>query len=73
VRRAGPSSHRPACCGSDATTLTLQRLGVRVELLSAAELTTRFPQFRLGSITRGVFEPESGVILARRAVPTVVQ
>ena len=58
---------------TDATTLTLQRLGVPVELLSATELTARFPQFRLGSITRGVLEPESGVILARRAVQTVVR
>ena len=57
---------------TDATTLTLERLGVRVDLLSATDLTARFPQFQLGSITRGVFEPESGVILARRAVQTVV-
>ena len=57
---------------TDATTLTLQRLGVRVELLNRDDLATRFPQFHLGSIARGVFEPESGVILARHAVQTVV-
>lgn len=56
----------------DATTLTLKRLGVNSEFLTRQDLTTRFPQFRLGSVTRAVFEPESGVILARRAVNTVV-
>ena len=57
---------------TDATTLTLQRLGVRVELLSRDDLATRFSQFHLGSITRGVLEPESGVILARHAVQALV-
>ena len=57
---------------TDATTLTLQKLGMRVELLSRDDLATRFSQFHLGSITRGVFEPESGVILARHAVQTLV-
>ena len=57
---------------TDATTLTLQRLGVRVELLARDDLATRFSQFHLGSIARGVFELESGVILARHAVQTVV-
>ena len=56
----------------DATTLTLERLGVNTEFLTRRDLESRFPQFRLGSIERGVFEPESGVILARRAVDTVV-
>ena len=57
----------------DATTLMLERLGVNTEFLARRDLETRFPQFRLGSVERGVFEPESGVILARRAVDTVVQ
>jgi glycine/D-amino acid oxidase-like deaminating enzyme len=35
-------------------------------------LGKRFPQFQLGSVTSAVFEPESGALLARRAVQAVV-
>ena len=57
----------------DATTLTLQRLGVHIELLARKDLETRFPQFQLGSITRAMLEPNSGVVFARRAVHALVQ
>ena len=57
----------------DATIATLQRLGVPFDLLSQSDFTSRFPQFHLGSIVRGVLEPESGIISARLAVQTVVR
>ena len=51
----------------------LQRVGVRYEQLTIDELGTRYPQFALEGISWGLFEPESGVILARRAVQAVVR
>ena len=38
------------------------------ERLSASELTARFPQIAMDDIEFGIFEPSSGVLLARRAV-----
>ena len=58
---------------TDATTVTLQTFGVRAELLSRDDLEHRYPQFEFGPIVRGVYEPESGVLLARRAVEAVVR
>jgi len=52
---------------------TLERCGVVFHPLSQAELTRRFPQIRYSSERVGVFEPESGVALARRAVHAVVE
>jgi monomeric sarcosine oxidase len=52
---------------------TLQRVGVRYEELSSAELRTRYPQFELADIPWGLFEPDSGVIMGRRAVQAVVR
>ena len=57
----------------DRTADTLARLGVDAESLSRDELQHRFPQFALGSVIRGVLERNSGVLLARRAVDTVVR
>ena len=52
---------------------TLQKLGVRFEQLSRAELEQRYPQIAFGSVTWGVLEPDSGALMARRAVQRVVQ
>jgi sarcosine oxidase len=52
---------------------TLQRVGVRYEQLTADELSSRYPQFELQGISWGLCEPDSGVILARRAVQAVVR
>ena len=57
---------------TDATAATLQTLGVRAELLSRDDLEHRYPQLQFGSIVRGVYEPDSGVLLARLAVEAVV-
>jgi sarcosine oxidase len=54
------------------TVETLRRCGVAFEELSRAELERRYPQIGLDGITRGLFEPRSGVLMARRAVAEVV-
>ena len=54
------------------TLQTLEKLDVRFERLSRAELERRYPQIDFGSITWGMLEPDSGAILARRAVQRVV-
>lgn len=52
----------------EATLATLQRINANIERLDHAELARRFPQLTLGPIRWGVLEPDSGVLLARRAV-----
>src|SRR6266849_5753842 len=54
------------------TAETLRRCGVPFEELSRAELERRYPQIGLAGITRGLLEPKSGVLMARRAVAAVV-
>ena len=58
---------------TDATIETLTRLHVPFESLDRDALERRFPQFTFGPITRGLLEPEAGVIMARRAVQLVVR
>jgi monomeric sarcosine oxidase len=55
------------------TLRTLEKLGVRFERLSRAELEQRYAQIDFGSVTWGMLEPDSGVLMARRAVQRVVQ
>jgi monomeric sarcosine oxidase len=52
---------------------TLQRVGVRFANLTTGELKNRYPQFELAGISWGLLEPDSGVILARRAVQAVAR
>ena len=54
------------------TLATLEAVGVPFERLSRAELERRYPQFSFGLVTWAVFEPGSGVLMARRAVQAVV-
>src|SRR5215212_622452 len=56
----------------DATLATLQRLNANFERLDEDELVRRFPQLDLGPTRSGILEPDSGVLLARRAVRAVV-
>jgi sarcosine oxidase len=56
-----------------ATLQTLGAAGVNFERLARAELGERFPQFAFGPEAWGVFEPDSGILLARRAVQAVVR
>jgi glycine/D-amino acid oxidase-like deaminating enzyme len=55
------------------TVETLRRCGVPLQELSRAELETRYPQIGLDGITRGLLEPHSGVLMARRAVAAVAE
>ncbi|HXN52108.1 MAG TPA: N-methyl-L-tryptophan oxidase [Candidatus Acidoferrum sp.] len=54
------------------TAETLRGCGIPVQELSRAEVETRYPQIGLDGITRGLLEPHSGVLMARRAVAAVV-
>ena len=52
---------------------TLSRCGVPYEPLNARALGKRFPQISLDRATEGIWEPGSGVLMARRAVRAVVE
>jgi glycine/D-amino acid oxidase-like deaminating enzyme len=54
------------------TRLTLALCGAQFETLSPAELKSRYPQMDFAPSAWGTFEPESGALIARRAVATVV-
>ena len=51
---------------------TITKLGVPAERLSLKETRKRFPQINLEDISWTMFEPGSGVLVARRAVQAVV-
>lgn len=55
------------------TSTTLKRCGVEFEELDRSTLEKRYPQIGLGGIKRGILEPKSGVLMARRAVAAVVE
>ena len=55
----------------EATLATFQRLGINHEKLDEVELARRFPQIVPGAVNWGIIEPDSGVLLARRAVQAV--
>ncbi len=55
-----------------ATLETLTRIGVRFESLTRAELQARYPQMAGQEIAWAMLEPESGVLMARRAVERVL-
>jgi sarcosine oxidase len=51
---------------------TLEKCGVNFQKLSCDDLRRRFPQIAIDDGSFGIFEPESGVLMARRAVQCVV-
>src|SRR5690242_7000772 len=55
----------------EATLATLQHINANIERLDGNELVRRFPQLQFGPTTWGILEPDSGVLLARRAVQAV--
>ena len=55
------------------TAATLKRCGVVLEEYDRAALEKKYPQIGLEEIQKGIFEPQSGVLLARRAVAAVVE
>jgi sarcosine oxidase len=50
----------------------LKKAGIPVERLSRAEIRKRFPQFSLADVSWALFEPASGVLMARQAVQALV-
>jgi sarcosine oxidase len=55
------------------TAATLTRCGVEFEQLDRSALEKRYPQISLDGIASAIFEPMSGVLMARRAVAAVVE
>src|SRR5260370_846889 len=55
------------------TSATLKRCNVAHEELDRAKLEKRYPQIGLDGVKWGLFEPNSGVLMARRGVATVVE
>jgi monomeric sarcosine oxidase len=55
-----------------ATKEILRRNGVQFEELQHDGMVRRYPQVNLEGIASGIYEPESGVLMARRAVAAVV-
>ena len=51
---------------------TLASEGIRYAELSASELAARFPQINIDDISFGIFELDSGVLLARRALQALL-
>jgi sarcosine oxidase len=54
------------------TVETLQRCGVPHRVLQNAQLTQLYPQVNFAGVEFAIFEPASGVLMARRAVAAVV-
>lgn len=54
------------------TLATLQSAAIPHEKLSQTELSIRFPQIEVSDVSLGIFEPGSGVLLARQAVRAAV-
>ena len=55
----------------DLTFPTFERLGVPHFRIDVDEIRLRFPQFRCANVAYGIYEPESGLLMARRAVVQV--
>jgi sarcosine oxidase len=55
------------------TIATLTRCGVPFEEMDCVELKKRYPQIGLDDVSRGILEPQSGVLMAKRGVAAVVQ
>lgn len=57
---------------SEGSRETLQSLGIRIERLGPDELRKRWPQMVWEDVSFGLFEPDFGALMARRAVATLV-
>ena len=57
----------------DQSAETLRKLKIPFERMTTTEVSRRYPQIGLEGISRAVLEPESGVLIARRAVCAVVK
>jgi monomeric sarcosine oxidase len=52
---------------------TIERCGIAHEVMDNTALTERYPQVNFDGVSRGLLEPDSGVLLARRAVQSVME
>jgi len=52
---------------------TLERCGIKHEVIERAALEKRYPQVNFDGVERGLLEPDSGVLMARRAVACVAE
>ena len=57
----------------DQSAANLRRHNVKHQMLQRCELESRYPQINFEQVSRGLLEPESGVLLARRAVACAVE
>jgi glycine/D-amino acid oxidase-like deaminating enzyme len=57
----------------DDTLAVHAKLGLPTKVLERADLARRWPQARWDDVALGIFEPEFGALMARRAVQTLVQ
>jgi len=64
---------KPDDASAAASLAVLARNGIRHELLDADALAQHYPQIVIPPGGRGIFEPDSGGLLARRAVQAVVE
>jgi sarcosine oxidase len=55
------------------TLATLRKLSVRHTQLTRADLERGYPQFAFGKANWGILEPDSGALMARRAIQTLVR
>lgn len=55
-----------------ATLRTLTAVGIEFEQLGRQDLESRYPRISFGDVSWAIFEPGSGVLMARRAVQAVV-
>jgi monomeric sarcosine oxidase len=55
------------------TIFTLKRCEVPFEEMDRPALEKKYPQIGFDDVTAGILEPKSGVLMARRAVPAVVE
>jgi len=51
---------------------TLKRCAIKHQVMERATLEERYPQVNFDAVERGLLEPESGVLMARRAVAFLV-
>jgi monomeric sarcosine oxidase len=58
---------------AEKTQETLARVGIPFETLTTDQVAQRYPQIGIENIAWAMWEPESGVLLARRAVQAVVR
>ena len=65
-------SSRPDSYFTDAVDVH-QRLGLPLETLDEAQLRRRFPMIDFSGVKIGLYEPEFGALMARRAVQTLVR